>query len=144
MEIWDTSRIPKTVNRRLWKLIPCIVCRCIDVNFFRPKGHSVRNKYFVFLNMASVYHIVTIRVNETSWAHVWRLHFSYLGTVYDSVKGSKHPYLAYPITTWRVLSEEPLPLIYLRNLQPPRSMGQFCNAEHTFFDPATARTRRPG
>jgi hypothetical protein len=23
-------------------------------------------------------------VNETSWAHVWRLHFRYLGTGYDS------------------------------------------------------------
>jgi hypothetical protein len=34
--------------------------------------------------MTSVYHIVTIRVNETSWAHVWRLHFRYLGTGYDS------------------------------------------------------------
>jgi hypothetical protein len=31
--------------------------------------------------MESVYPIVTIRVNETSWAHVWRLHFRYLGTV---------------------------------------------------------------
>jgi hypothetical protein len=26
-------------------------------------GHYVRNKYFVLLNMASVYHIVAIRVN---------------------------------------------------------------------------------
>jgi hypothetical protein len=33
--------------------------------------------------MESVYHIVTIRVNETSWAHVWRLRSSYLGTGYD-------------------------------------------------------------
>jgi hypothetical protein len=33
-----------TISRRLWKLIPRIVCRCIDVIFFRPKGHSVRNK----------------------------------------------------------------------------------------------------
>jgi hypothetical protein len=34
--------------------------------------------------MESVYHIVTIRVNETSWAHVWRLRSRYLGTGYDS------------------------------------------------------------
>jgi hypothetical protein len=34
--------------------------------------------------MESVYHIVTIRVNETSWAHVWRLHSRYLGTGYDN------------------------------------------------------------
>jgi hypothetical protein len=34
--------------------------------------------------MKSVYHIVTIRVNETSWAHVWRLCSRYLGTGYDS------------------------------------------------------------
>jgi hypothetical protein len=32
--------------------------------------------------MEFVYHIVTIRVNETSWAHVWRLHSRYLGTGY--------------------------------------------------------------
>jgi hypothetical protein len=33
--------------------------------------------------MESVYQIVTIRVNETSWAHVWRLRSRYLGTRYD-------------------------------------------------------------
>jgi hypothetical protein len=35
--------------------------------------------------MESVYHIVATRVNETSWAHVWRLHFRYLGMGYDNV-----------------------------------------------------------
>jgi hypothetical protein len=35
------------------------------------------------LNMESVYHIVTIRVNETSWAHIWRLRSRYLGMGYD-------------------------------------------------------------
>jgi hypothetical protein len=34
--------------------------------------------------MTSVYHIATIHVNETSWAHVWRLRFCYLGTGYDN------------------------------------------------------------
>jgi hypothetical protein len=34
--------------------------------------------------MESVYHIVAIRVNETSWAHVWRLRLHYLGTWYDT------------------------------------------------------------
>jgi hypothetical protein len=33
--------------------------------------------------MESVYHIVGIRVNEISWAHVWRLRSHYLGTGYD-------------------------------------------------------------
>jgi hypothetical protein len=33
--------------------------------------------------MASVYRIVAIRVDETSWAHIWRLHFRYLKTGYD-------------------------------------------------------------
>jgi hypothetical protein len=33
--------------------------------------------------MESVYHIVTICVNETSWAHVWRLRSRYLGMGYD-------------------------------------------------------------
>jgi hypothetical protein len=41
------------------------------------------NKVLILLNMESVYHIVTIRVNETFWAHVWRLHSRYLGTGYD-------------------------------------------------------------
>jgi hypothetical protein len=49
---------------------PTHICRCIDVIFFRPKGHSVINKYFVLLNKESVYHIFAIRVNEISWAHV--------------------------------------------------------------------------
>jgi hypothetical protein len=34
--------------------------------------------------MESVYHIVAIRVNETSWAHVWWLHSDYLGTGCDN------------------------------------------------------------
>jgi hypothetical protein len=42
------------------------------------------NKYFVLLDMESIYHIVAIHVNETSWAHVWRLRFRYLGTGYDT------------------------------------------------------------
>jgi hypothetical protein len=70
-------------DRRLWKLILRIVYHCIDVIFFRPKGHSVINKYLVLPKMESIYHIVAIRVNETSWAHVWRLRFCYLETGYD-------------------------------------------------------------
>jgi hypothetical protein len=42
------------------------------------------NKVLVLLNIESIYHIVTISVNETSWAHVWRLRFRYLGTGYDT------------------------------------------------------------
>jgi hypothetical protein len=42
------------------------------------------NKYLYLLNMESVYHIVTIRVNETSWAYVWRLCSLYLGMGYDT------------------------------------------------------------
>jgi hypothetical protein len=37
--------------------------------------------------MESIYHIVTIHVNETSWAHVWRLRSRYLGMGYDSEEG---------------------------------------------------------
>jgi hypothetical protein len=33
--------------------------------------------------MEYVYHIVTIRVNDTSWAHVWRLRSCYLRMGYD-------------------------------------------------------------
>jgi hypothetical protein len=35
--------------------------------------------------MESVYYIVAIRVNKTSWAHVWRLRSRYLGTGYDII-----------------------------------------------------------
>jgi hypothetical protein len=58
-------------------------CRCMNVIFIGTKGHFVMNKYLYLLNMESVYHIVTIRVNEPSWAHVWGLHSLYLGTGYD-------------------------------------------------------------
>jgi hypothetical protein len=34
--------------------------------------------------MESVYHFVTIHVNETSWAHVWRLRSRYLRIGYDT------------------------------------------------------------
>jgi hypothetical protein len=51
--------------------------------FFRPMGHYVRDNYFVLSNMAHVYHIVVVRVIWTSWAHVWRLHFYFLGMEYD-------------------------------------------------------------
>jgi hypothetical protein len=45
---------------------------------------SFCNEYvLILLDMESVYHIVTIRVNETSWAHVWTLRSRYLGTGYD-------------------------------------------------------------
>jgi hypothetical protein len=37
--------------------------------------------------MESVYHIVAIRVNETSWAHVWRLRCRYLRMGYDTTRG---------------------------------------------------------
>jgi hypothetical protein len=57
---------------------------------------------------------------------------------------AQHPYLDYPIPPWRVLSEQPPPLIYLRTLQPPKSMGEFFSAEHTFFDWGTEWIQRPG
>jgi hypothetical protein len=34
--------------------------------------------------MESVYHFVTIRVNETFWEHVWRLRSCYLRMGYDN------------------------------------------------------------
>jgi hypothetical protein len=48
--------------------------------------------------MESIYHIVAIRVNETSWAHVWRLCFLYLGTEYDILahQAQQVYYLSYP------------------------------------------------
>jgi hypothetical protein len=57
------------------------------------------NKYLYLLNMESVYHIVTIRVNETSWAHVWRLRSLYLGMEYDKkvVFPVRHKYVYTPL-----------------------------------------------
>jgi hypothetical protein len=70
MEIWVISRIPKMVVRQASPPVDtcgssshALFVRCIDVIFFRSKGHSVRMKYYVLLNMAYVYHIVAICVN---------------------------------------------------------------------------------
>jgi hypothetical protein len=60
-----------------------LVFRCNNVIFFSPMGNYVRDIYSVLWNIASVYHIVTIRVICTSWAHVWRLQFCLLGLGYD-------------------------------------------------------------
>jgi hypothetical protein len=70
MEICDISKISKTVVRQTSPPVDAcgssshaLFVRCNDVVFFRPKGHSIRNKHFVLLNMSSVYYIVAIRVN---------------------------------------------------------------------------------
>jgi hypothetical protein len=39
-----------------------LVFRCNNVIFFSPMGNYVRDIYSVLWNIASVYHIVTIRV----------------------------------------------------------------------------------
>jgi hypothetical protein len=54
MEVWDTSRIPKTVVRQASPTVKLVEsrltlsCRCIDVIFFGPKGHFVMNKYLYY------------------------------------------------------------------------------------------------
>jgi hypothetical protein len=60
--------------------------------------------------MESVYHIVTICVNETSWAHVWRLHSRYLRMGYDifpvlvlDMIEILPPLGKYKYDTWRIL-----------------------------------------
>jgi hypothetical protein len=60
--------------------------------------------------MESVYHIVTICVNETSWAHVWRLYSRYLRTGYDiflvlvlDMIEILPPLGKYKYDTWRIL-----------------------------------------
>jgi hypothetical protein len=69
MEIWDISRILKMVVRQASQPVDAcegsshaLFVRCIDVIFFRPMGHFVRNNYSVLLDMAHVYHILAIRV----------------------------------------------------------------------------------
>jgi hypothetical protein len=57
--------------------------------------------------MESVYHIVAIRVNETSWAHVWRLHFCYLGMGYDTVQDEGSFKLKKQVALTAALTKEP-------------------------------------
>jgi hypothetical protein len=51
MDVWDSSRIPKTVVRQASPIVKpvearlTLSCRCIYVIFFEPKGHFVMNKY---------------------------------------------------------------------------------------------------
>jgi hypothetical protein len=45
--------------------------------------------------MESIYHVVTICVNETSWAHVWRLRSRYLGTGCDTGIGMTSAHLPF-------------------------------------------------
>jgi hypothetical protein len=62
-----------------------MLCLCVLLGVVGCFGTLSTTSSILLLNMESVYHIVAIRVNETSWAHVWRLHFRYLGTGYDTV-----------------------------------------------------------
>jgi hypothetical protein len=54
IEVWDTSRIPKTVVRQASPTVKpvearlTLSCHCIDVIFFGPKGHFVMNKYLYY------------------------------------------------------------------------------------------------
>jgi hypothetical protein len=54
MEVWDTSRIPKTVVRQASPTVKpveahlMLSCHCIYVIFFGPKGHFVMNKYLCY------------------------------------------------------------------------------------------------
>jgi hypothetical protein len=54
MEVWDASRITKTVVRQASHSVDAVDAhltlssRCIDVIFFGPKGHFVINKYLYY------------------------------------------------------------------------------------------------
>jgi hypothetical protein len=54
MEVWDSSRIPKTVVRQASPTIKpveahlTLSCRCFYVIFFGPKGRFVMNKYLYY------------------------------------------------------------------------------------------------
>jgi hypothetical protein len=54
MEVWDSSRIPKTVVRQASPTVKPIEahltlsCRCFYVIFFGPKGRFVMNKYLYY------------------------------------------------------------------------------------------------
>jgi hypothetical protein len=74
------------------------------------------NKYFVLRTMESVDHIVAIRVNETFWAHVWRLRSHYLGMGYD--KHQRSPPLGLCLLGIPC-SGEPSPLFSHQSTPPP-------------------------
>jgi hypothetical protein len=54
MEVWDSSRIPKTVVRQASPTVKpvearlTLSCRCIYVIFFGSKGHFVMSKYLYY------------------------------------------------------------------------------------------------
>jgi hypothetical protein len=54
MEVWDSSRIPKTVVRQASPTVKpvearlTLSCHCICVIFFGPKDHFVMNKYLYY------------------------------------------------------------------------------------------------
>jgi hypothetical protein len=54
MEVWDSSRIPRTVVRQASPTVKhvearlTLSCRCIYVIFFGPKGRFVMNKYLYY------------------------------------------------------------------------------------------------
>jgi hypothetical protein len=54
MEVWDSSRIPKTVVRQASPIVKpveahlTLSCRYIYVIFFGPKGHFVMDKYLYY------------------------------------------------------------------------------------------------
>jgi hypothetical protein len=54
MEVWDTSRILRTVVRQTSPTVKpvearlMLSCHCIYVIFFGPKGHFVMNKYLYY------------------------------------------------------------------------------------------------
>jgi hypothetical protein len=54
MEVWDSSRIPRTVVRQASptvKFVEALItlsCHYFYVTFFGPKGHFVMNKYLYY------------------------------------------------------------------------------------------------
>jgi hypothetical protein len=78
--------------------------------------------------MESVYHIVAIRVNETSWAHVWRLHSCYLGTGYDTkipstIFVSSDKLLGYMVSARRI-NANLKKVEVIKQFQPPRTQRE--------------------
>jgi hypothetical protein len=81
--------------------------------------------------MTYVYHIVTIHVNETSWAHVWRLRFCYLGTGYD--KSLPYVEFSYSNSYRASIKMAPFEALYGRQCKTPLFWSQ--TGESQIFRP---------
>jgi hypothetical protein len=92
-------------------------------------------------NIASVNHIVAMRVICTSWAHVWRLRSLFLGTGYDTGHVSMHYLMSHGTMLGHLVCEGSGSPTSLRLQTPPLCLGGlWCrHTSHSFGSYLLAR-----